>query len=89
MNNQWNSIFSLPFFKSACDADPCENYATCQSGYTHKKYRCQCLSGFTGENCESGKNFVKFEIAQYVNEIVNRKRRKGTKNEAACDCMSP
>ena len=57
-------IYGTQFFlcfclKSACDADPCENDATCQAGYTQKKYRCLCLSGFTGENCESGKHHVK------------------------------
>ena len=25
-------------------------------GYTSKKYLCHCTSGFTGENCETGKN---------------------------------
>ena len=43
--------------KSACDHDAvhCKNNGTCQSGFTDKRYRCLCLSGFTGERCEKGK----------------------------------
>ncbi|CAH3143040.1 unnamed protein product [Porites lobata] len=35
---------------SACDNPRCHNNGTCQSGFTEKKYRCLCPSGFTGEH---------------------------------------
>ncbi|CAH3142993.1 unnamed protein product, partial [Porites lobata] len=38
---------------SACDNPRCHNNGTCQSGFTEKKYRCLCPSGFTGEHCEN------------------------------------
>lgn len=52
-----SAIFFLYFlaFKNACGKGPCKNNATCQSGFTSKGYRCSCTSGFTGENCEYGK----------------------------------
>ncbi|KAL9961270.1 hypothetical protein ACROYT_G030179 [Oculina patagonica] len=31
---------------------PCQNNATCQSGFTYKGYRCLCTPGFEGEYCE-------------------------------------
>ncbi|KAL9961327.1 hypothetical protein ACROYT_G030243 [Oculina patagonica] len=41
---------------NACGEAPCKNNATCQSGFTSKRYRCLCFSGFTGENCEDDIN---------------------------------
>ncbi|KAL9953459.1 hypothetical protein ACROYT_G040881 [Oculina patagonica] len=37
--------------KNKCANDPCNNKATCQTGFTHKKYRCLCTPGFTGQDC--------------------------------------
>ena len=45
--------------KSACDTPRCQNNGTCQSGFKGKKYRCLCPFGFTGEQCEHGKLFLK------------------------------
>ncbi|XP_022803741.1 dorsal-ventral patterning tolloid-like protein 1 isoform X2 [Stylophora pistillata] len=39
--------------KNFCARAPCENNATCQSGFTRKRYRCLCASGFTGQDCEN------------------------------------
>ena len=45
----------LKFPQSACDKNsPCQNKATCQSGFTLKGYRCLCAPGFNGERCENG-----------------------------------
>ncbi|XP_022804887.1 neurogenic locus Notch protein-like [Stylophora pistillata] len=38
--------------KNFCAGSPCKNKATCQSGFTRKRYRCLCTSGFTGQDCE-------------------------------------
>ncbi|XP_066022739.1 protein crumbs homolog 2-like [Pocillopora verrucosa] len=37
---------------NACGDSPCENNATCQSGFTSQRYRCLCSPGFTGHDCE-------------------------------------
>ncbi|XP_048576863.1 LOW QUALITY PROTEIN: neurogenic locus notch homolog protein 1 [Nematostella vectensis] len=36
-----------------CSTSPCLNNGTCQTGFGDKKYRCICLTGVTGENCET------------------------------------
>ena len=42
-------------FQNACGKNlPCQNNATCQSGFTIKGYRCLCPPGFEGEHCEKG-----------------------------------
>jgi len=39
--------------ENACgNAGPCKHGGTCQSGFTNKRYRCLCSSGFTGDHCE-------------------------------------
>ena len=51
------SIFLLFFFffQNACGKNPpCQNNATCQSGFTIKGYRCLCPPGLEGEHCEKG-----------------------------------
>ncbi|XP_068695515.1 uncharacterized protein [Montipora foliosa] len=35
-----------------CGHTLCRNHATCQSGFTSKRYRCLCPSGYHGEHCE-------------------------------------
>ena len=44
----------LLLLKNFCAQSPCENYGTCQSGFTRKQYRCLCASGFTGYDCDKG-----------------------------------
>ena len=34
--------------------DPCRNGGTCRDGIS--SYECECMDGYTGENCESGVN---------------------------------
>ena len=46
--------FFLLLLKNFCAQAPCKNYGTCQSGFTRKRYRCLCASGFTGHDCEEG-----------------------------------
>ena len=48
-------FFFLFSFQNACGKNlPCQNNATCQSGFTIKGYRCSCPPGFEGEHCEKG-----------------------------------
>ena len=37
-----------------CTNSPCKNGATCAN--LDGSYRCDCKSGYTGSNCEMGKN---------------------------------
>ena len=45
------------------DIDECELTELCQNGGTCNNmdgsYTCDCVSGFTGQHCENGINFVK------------------------------
>ena len=47
-------FFFLLLLKNFCAQAPCKNYGTCQSGFTRKRYRCLCASGFIGHDCEEG-----------------------------------
>ncbi|XP_078351630.1 uncharacterized protein LOC144636321 isoform X3 [Oculina patagonica] len=38
--------------KSACVSNPCKNNSTCQTGFTDKGYRCLCIPGFQGHECQ-------------------------------------
>jgi len=40
--------------ENACATKPCKNNATCQAGFTDRDYRCLCIPGFTGHDCENG-----------------------------------
>ena len=53
-------FFSVFLFKNTCGKKPppCQNRATCQSGFTYKGYRCLCTPGFEGEHCEKGTSNV-------------------------------
>ncbi|KAL9953458.1 hypothetical protein ACROYT_G040880 [Oculina patagonica] len=37
--------------KNHCASGPCNDKATCQTGFTEKGYRCLCPAGLTGQDC--------------------------------------
>ena len=41
-----------------CTNNPCKNSASCVN--LAGSYRCDCKSGYTGNNCETGKNVAQF-----------------------------
>ncbi|XP_078382576.1 uncharacterized protein LOC144665245 isoform X2 [Oculina patagonica] len=67
---------------NACGKAPCQNNATCQTGFTRKRYRCLCKSGFTGNNCEHDIDECKGKTNKCdVNAVCNN-----TKGSYVCTC---
>ncbi|XP_022789957.1 protein kinase C-binding protein NELL1-like [Stylophora pistillata] len=68
--------------ESACVDNPCDNNATCQSGFTDKGYCCLCTTGFKGPNCS--KDIDECAVGtQNCNENAVCNNTKGSYN---CSC---
>ena len=56
----WNSchsivhVFILAIDIDECESEPCQNGGTCDD--EANSYTCECVDGFTGLECETGKN---------------------------------
>ena len=51
------SIFPLYFSDvNECAPAPCQNGATCVD--LVGRYRCDCVTGYSGNNCETSTNFI-------------------------------
>ncbi|XP_073249635.1 uncharacterized protein [Porites lutea] len=44
------------YIPSPCDSSPCKNTGKCISLYQENGYKCICVEGFTGKNCETNIN---------------------------------
>ena len=42
-----------------CSPDPCQNGGTCED--LVGSYRCDCNTGYSGTNCETGTDVLKFD----------------------------
>lgn len=47
----------MHFFIDPCSSSPCQNGASCQLD-GRSDYRCNCVSGWNGTNCETGQYLV-------------------------------
>ena len=68
-----------------CAPAPCQNGATCVD--LVGSYRCDCKSGYTGNNCETGKNsgpgwlfkgWIKLSTGQITLNLINVNKTKCT-----------
>ncbi|XP_078371407.1 uncharacterized protein LOC144655059 [Oculina patagonica] len=57
--------------ENPCSSNPCFHNATCLNGFTYKKYRCVCQTGYRGENCEI--------VARTCKELYNHNLAEGNK----------
>ena len=48
-----------------CTEHPCINNGTCVK--YDGSYRCQCIQGWTGQNCEIGMSYLTYTIVGYFN----------------------
>ncbi|CAH3040703.1 unnamed protein product [Porites lobata] len=45
------------YIPSPCDSSPCKNTGKCISLYQENGYKCICVKGFTGKDCETSKKY--------------------------------
>ena len=62
--------------KKPCDSNPCQNSAECINE-SFEDYKCKCLSGFSGKDCD-------IETVNPENEIVDPYLSDPCKNSAEC-----
>ena len=62
INKSWTNLTKK--FKAPCDSDPCQNGGTCfnYNNATSPYYRCDCVNGYTGQNCETRKYRISYLI---------------------------
>ena len=51
-----------------CNPDPCKNFGTCQV-LSLNSYYCACPTGWTGDNCDEGKDLMHFFF--FIVECLN------------------
>ena len=48
-----------------CTPNPCENGGKCVDGVDD--YECDCVAGFTGDDCEDGMNSLLYHVSLFLN----------------------
>jgi len=62
----WLNLILFFFFplKNPCASGPCSHKMICQTGFTHRGYRCICPAGFMGQDCKIGeKTTLQFTLS--------------------------
>jgi len=81
-----NKLFYYRGAENKCgrNGGKCKNNSTCQSGFTHKGYRCSCTTGFKGEHCKKDID----ECAARVNpcDAVANSECKNIDGSYNCQC---
>lgn len=57
----------------SCDTNHCENNGTCVDGI--RTFKCLCLDGYSGKNCEKGRNDAEQNRQRASFGVVRRGRR--------------
>ena len=65
------NIYSFKDGDNDCESNPCLNNGTC-SEINGPGYLCACAHGFTGTNCEKGRQPAKYSFSR--NAIFENKR---------------
>ena len=60
----YTCIYDIWLDARSCDSNPCENGGTCTNGLGF--YTCECEEGWTGKNCETGKQIDILDVFIYV-----------------------
>jgi len=71
-----------------CEAEPCQNGATCND--LVGLYSCQCADGFEGDNCEIGTFYTSCSnLEKYPTKKKKKKKKKIDTDECASDpCLN-
>ena len=64
----WNNVF-LSTDVNECASLPCNNGGTCIDGVN--EYTCQCMAGYTGEDCKTSKCRLIYISRSYHGDVLS------------------